>query len=184
MSPRPAFRRALVRPFRRLRRAEDGSGTVEFALILPFVFGLFLSCFELGMLLTRQMMLDHGLDVAVREVRLGTFTGDVHGQIKDAVCDRALLIPDCRERLTLAMTVVNPRAWNGAEPPVRCRDVDEDALPANEFRTGAPNELVILRACAVFRPFMPFNGLGFDLVDGTNGTYALVAESAYAVEPN
>lgn len=169
---------------RALRRSEDGSGTIEFALLLPLFLGFFLGAFELGMLLTRQMMLDRGLDIAVREVRLGTFTGDVHAQIKDAVCDAALIIPDCDARLTLAMTVVDPRAWSGVEPPVRCRDINEDEPPANEFRTGVSNELMILRACVVFEPFMPLNGLGFELVAGTNGTYALIAESAYAVEPN
>ena len=119
---------------RRLRRAQDGSGTIEFALLAPLFIGLFLSTFELGMLLTRQMMLDRALDIAVREVRLGRLSGDVHQGIKDIVCARARVIPKCDLRLTLAMTVVDPRAWNGVEPPVRCRDRDEDEPPANEFR--------------------------------------------------
>ena len=55
------------RLLRRFLRAEDGSGTLEFAVLAPVFLGLFLSTFELGMLLARQMMLDRGIDLAVRD---------------------------------------------------------------------------------------------------------------------
>ena len=82
-------------PFlRRFRRSEEGNGTIEFVLFVPFFLALFLSSFELGMLLARNVMLDRGLDIAVRQVRLGQMDPVNHDNMKAAVCDAAVIIPD------------------------------------------------------------------------------------------
>ncbi len=47
----------LVRTWRRLMGREDGNATIEFAIIFPGFFLIFMVIFELGMLMTRYMML-------------------------------------------------------------------------------------------------------------------------------
>ena len=60
--------KTLARFLRLFRRNEDGGPTVEFALIfLPFII-LPVSGFELGLLMTRHVMMERGIDMAVREV--------------------------------------------------------------------------------------------------------------------
>jgi len=113
----------------RFRREEEGTVTVEFALVLPFMFALFLMTFELGMLLARQVMLDRGLDITVRAVRLGALNpadfdsvDDMHDLLKNVICDASVMIPDCRNNLRLEMQAVNPRNFTNIPLDADCID--------------------------------------------------------------
>jgi Flp pilus assembly protein TadG len=74
---------------RRFHRSQDGSSTIEFVIMFPVIFTFFLSTFELGMLETRHVMLDRGLDIAVRAIRLGQIEPVTHDAFKQAVCNAA-----------------------------------------------------------------------------------------------
>lgn len=175
--------RRIVPFLRRFRQTEDASATLEFALLVPLMITFCLSTIELGILLTRQVMLDRGLDLAVREVRIGTMFPVTHDALKEAICAGAMIIPDCMTQLKLEMMQVDPRAWAGLGARADCVNREEEAQPPRQFTPGMQNELVVLRACSLFDPFFPTSGLGAQIPRESAGAYALVSTTSYVVEP-
>jgi hypothetical protein len=178
----------MTRFLHRFARAEDGSATIEFVLFFPLFFTLFLSTFELGMLQVRQVMLDRGVDLAVRQIRLGAFAdvdpAEFHDTVRGLVCDFALLIPDCDNQLRLEMEQVDPRAWSGIDAVADCVDRSDPGQPVRQFTPGQSNDLMVLRACALFDPYFPSSGLGAGLqrVQGSDA-YGLLSTSSFSIEP-
>lgn len=178
--------------WRRGRDRENGNTTIEFVLIFPVFILLFTMAFEFGIWQTRQVLLDHGLDRTARAVRLGTFEDPTHRELITSVCDAAGLIPDCDNQLRLQMLVVTPDDVREQilNTSFVCRDrMDEtDSDPLVEFiNTNENNNIMFLRACALFDPFLPTFGVGLDTVqsgeDGEAGFYTVVSTSSYVVEP-
>ena len=54
---------SLMRRLRDASRREDGTATLDFVMMVPIFVGLFVSSFELSIIMTRQMMLERGLDL-------------------------------------------------------------------------------------------------------------------------
>jgi hypothetical protein len=168
---------------KRLWRDDEGTATVEFAIVFPFFISLFLSSVELGMITLRHTMLERGLDLAVRDIRLSTGTAPQHDDIKTQICDYAGLIPNCGSTLRLEMVQVDLRGSVALPTDVDCVDTSEPVEPVRSFVNGQENEMMILRACVKFDPIFPTSGLGKQLqVDGA-GQAALVAMSAFVQEP-
>ena len=176
--------RALRFFLRRFRHEETASATIEFALLAPMMMVLFMSTIELGIFLTRQVMLERGIDIAVRQVRIGAMDPVTHEDLVDAVCDGAGIIPDCRNQLKLEMVRRDLRNWRGFDQRADCIDrADDESQPPRNFEPGMQNELMVLRACSLFDPFFPTTGLGSQLPRQSGGAYAIVAMTAYVVEP-
>lgn len=173
----------IARFLRRFRRSDEGNGTIEFVIWVPFMFMIFMSTFELGMLFTRQVMLDRGVDMTVRLIRLGAVPNINQTVIRQMVCDRALLIPDCMNQIRVEMRPIAPRNWgiipNGAD----CVNRNDPSLPLRQFTPGIQNELMVIRVCALFDPYIPTTGLGAALPRQSGGAYALVSTAAFVVEP-
>jgi hypothetical protein len=176
--------------FRRLKtflRREDGSSTVEFVILFPLFVVLFVSSFELGTIMLRQTMLDRSIDMTVRAIRIGAVTDVDHDTIKDMICARTVFLTDCESELKLEMEIVNPRAWVAVNPDIDCIDHEDRGIPPRRFVAGADNQMMILRACHLFEPFMTNIGLGVvlgDLLPRESGnSYRLVATASYVVEP-
>lgn len=169
--------------FARFRRKDDGSATIEFVLVFPAFMVLFLSAFEAGLLMTRNVMLERGLDMAVRTVRLGTASPVNNDQMKRMICTGAGIIPDCLQQLRVEMRRVDLRAWTDIPVRANCQDRNDPAKPLATFVTGGANDVMVVRACALFDPFFPGTGLGFQLPRESGGAYALVSTSAFVMEP-
>lgn len=169
---------------RRFHRTEDGSATIEFVIIFPVFFTFFLSTFELGMLETRHVMMDRGLDLAVRQIRLGILEPVTHQGFKQAVCDGATIIPDCMNQLKLEMVSVNPRAWVAMAASTDCVDRADANEAVRNFVPGVANQLMLIRACALFDPFFPTTGLGASLPRVSGGAYGLISVSSFVIEPD
>ncbi len=174
----------------RFAREEGGAATVEFVLFLPFFMMIFLSTFEMGMLMVRQTMLDRGMDLTIRLIRTNRMVdGDGVVQVNRANIQRAIctysagMIPDCANRLRVEMARVDPHNWNRLPLAPDCVNVDEPAAPAGPFDQATPNELMFIRACALFNPVAPTAGLGAGLHRQTGDLYAMFTTSAFAVEP-
>lgn len=168
---------------RRFAGREDGTATLEFVLMFPLFIMFFLSTFELGMALARQMMMDRAVDLAVRSVRIGLVPTVTSDALRDLICENALM-PNCVADLRLEMIEVDPRAWRAPEPVPDCVDRADPARAARNFDPAVQNQLMVLRVCAVFDPYFPTTGLGARLQEGRGGTYALVSSSAFVVEPS
>jgi hypothetical protein len=149
---------------------------------------LFVSSFELGTIMLRQSMLDRSIDMTVRQIRIGAVADVNHDAIKEMICERTVFLHDCASELKLEMQVVDPRAWTNMDTDVDCIDHEEDEQPPPRFQAGIDNQMMILRACHLFEPFVSSFGLGQqvlgELIPRESGnSYRLVATASYVVEP-
>ena len=174
---------ALPALLRRFSRSEDGSGTVEFAIVFPAMLLFMLSGVELGMVTLQHSMLERAMDMTVRDIRLGTGTAPQYDDIKTDICLRAGFIEDCENNLHLEMIQLDPRDWAGLSSTPTCTDQSEEVAPVRVFVNGAENELMIMRACAKINPVFPTTGLGQNVTKDGAGQFALVSISAFVQEP-
>jgi len=178
------LRRARLRLWWRMR-AEDGNATMEFAIIFPIFVFIFVSAVELGFITLRHTMLDRAVDLTVRDIRLGTGTAPQYEQIRDIICDRAAVIPDCRDNVKIEMIRKDLRAWTPPPADYDCINHAEQVQPVRSFTNGMDNEMMLLRICAMFRPIFPLSGLGRDLkASSTNGYRAMITSTAFVQEPS
>ena len=178
------FMASLKRRIQRAAREEDGTATIPFLLFLPFFMMLVISSLEMGVMMLRHVMLERALDLSVRDLRLGTFTGDYNG-FKRSICNRAGVIPDCMNVLVVELRPVSTVTWQPLATGPVCVDRANPLVPlGNPFDQGAGDELMLIRACAKFDPIVPTTGLGFHLPKDNTGAYALISTTAYVNEPD
>jgi len=176
----------LRKTLRRYRRDEDGAITIEFVVLTPLLFTIFMTAMELGIYSMRQMWLDRGLDIAVRAVRLNTGNIPTHDAFKGTICSNAPFLPDCNQNLKLEMILVDPRAFTTLPDGADCTD---QSLPisSNEelrnFEAGGNHDLMLVRACLKFDPIFPSTGLGFAMFKDGSGQAGMFAFSAFVQEP-
>lgn len=169
---------------RRFARREEGTASVEFALVFPVVLFLFIWAVELGLLMTKQVMLEHALDIVMRELRLGRMENPDSDSIKDAICDRVSIISNCNDTITLELRPINTANWQLPNNPVSCVDRDEDITPVVTYNPGAQNEIMLVRACVIVEPLFPGTGIGAMLQKDAQGGYGMAALSAFVNEPS
>ena len=181
--------KTIGRFLRGFRRKEDGGPTIEFVLVfMPFMV-IAVSGFELGLLMTRHVMLERGVDLAVRDVRLNTGPPISYIELKRSVCNSAGVINDCMERVLIEVVSVDMRTPGGVststlDNEAACTDISDPSLDAPKFESGAPNETMVVRACGLFTPMLPEFALGFFLSRmRSDSHYALVSTSAFVLEP-
>lgn len=167
---------------------EAGTTSLEFVIVFPVFFGMFLMTYESGMISARHVMLERGVDVAVRDVRIGTMPNPTRESLRTRICQIAGIIPDCMRQLEIELLQRDPMNWTAVPGSVRCVDRgDLERDPGTIDATGN-NQLMILRACVRIDPFLPTSGLGKAIVDNNSGSaaggsYALVSMGAFVVEP-
>ena len=176
----------------RLKRpvGEDGGSTVEFVLVFPIFIALVLSIFEAGWLMTKSMFLDRGLEIAMRDVRLGALPEtDIDLAIKTKLCDHALLLDDCMNTLILELKPIDTSAdfpTDDADCVRREEGEDGETLyvnPQDDFNPGGRSQLMFVRACVLIDPIFPGIGLGLQLPKDSSGAVQMTAMSAFINEP-
>lgn len=175
--------RIIPRNLRRFSRKDDGSVTLEFVIVAPFLVSFIIFSVELGIVTMQSAMLERGLDMTVRDIRLGTGTEMQHDDIKDSICERALIIANCQEKLRLEMIPSNLRNLTTLDPTPDCTDAAEPVKPLRAFISGGQNQLMLLRACLKYEPIFPDKMLGRALTKDSSGEASLVAMSAFVQEP-
>ncbi len=175
--------RRAIKHLSRFRRREDGVSSVEFVILFPLYIALFGSAYEAGLINTRYAMLERGLDLAVRDLRLGTDPTPTHAELVSAICNYAGVIPDCSNALHVELENVSTTDWTYRTGQVQCIDRDENIKPVINFTGGGLNALMLVTVCAVFEPMVPVTGLGMRLPKVNSSDYALVAMSAFVNEP-
>ncbi len=164
-------------------KAQDGNASVEFMISLPVFLLLFVSIFELGMAMTRQTMLEHGLDNAMREIRLGTGNQITQSDVRSLVCDNASILKDCNSSLLVEMTTIDTDTWQMPNAAATCVNRGKGAQPVVDYENGRQSDVMYLRACYVIDPLFPAFGLGAMFEKDHTGGYFLVASSAFSQEP-
>lgn len=171
---------------RKFRRSENGTASIEFVILFPLFIAMLLMSIESGLYMVRQVMLDRSLDLAVRELRLGTETPPTFEEFKTSICNKAFLIPECENTIQVELRPVPFTTWQGIDGPAKCRDVTQDIDPYDqtEFLNGSGNELMMVQVCGVYKPIFPTTALGLGLQYMPNDMYAIVTKSAFVNEPS
>lgn len=176
-------RSRLLDGLRRFRDCEDGSSTVEFAIVIPAFLMILMSTVELGLINIRHSQLERALDETVRTLRLSTGANLTHNQIRDEICTRSGFIEDCTTSLRLELVQMDPYNWTALPAAADCVDRVENVQPVRSFRNGLSNELMVIRACMKFNPVFPTWGLGGSIEKDADGRISLFAASAFVQEP-
>jgi len=169
---------------RRFRTQEDGGSSAEFVVLFPLFMLVLSMAIEAGIYMARYVMLDRGVDIAVRELRLGTEDPPTFDEFKTLVCDNVLLIPNCKNLVQIELTRVATTDFAGLAGPARCRDVGSkiDPFDMTEYSVGTNNELMMVRVCGLYRPMLPTTYLGLGL-QKVGERYAIVITTAFVNEP-
>lgn len=170
------------------RRKEDGNATIEFVLLFPAFIMLFLMGFESGYYMVRNVMLERGVDIAIRDVRLGNGNVPQFEVLRKRICDEAVMLRDCENSLQIEIQEVDiaPGGIATMQTVARCRnkmDVNENALGDTTFDVGEENSMMIVRVCVLQDPMFPTTGIGAGLGVDEIGNYAMIATSAFVNEP-
>jgi hypothetical protein len=165
-------------------RKEDGTSTIEFMMVLPAAMFFFAASYESGMIGLRNVMFERAVDVTVRQVRIGAVEDPTHNSIKQMICDAASIIPNCMTSVKLEMVRKDVRAWTPMSSERDCvdRTPDSNIEPVISWTPGGNNELMVLRACALFSPMLPTSAVGA-ASQSVGDEYALIATSSFVVEP-
>lgn len=174
--------------FRRFRGKEDGNATIEFVILFPAFIFLFLTGFESGYYMVRNVMLERAVDVAVRDVRLSNGSVPDFEGLKQRICQQASIIPDCMASVQIELEPVNKvpgGVASAAGSVVRC--IDKAAPPeddqSGDYNVGVQNQLMLMRVCALSQPLFPTTGIGVGMKVDSQGNYAIVATTAFVNEP-
>jgi hypothetical protein len=141
-----------------------------------------LSVFEAGWLMTKYMMLDRGLDMAIRDVRLVKNPDITHDELKQSICDYSVLIKDCNTTLVLELVRVDASTPYPANQP-NCYDRTEEIAPVIDFTAAGYEELMFVRACVITDPIFPGIGLGLQLQKDATGGLQMISYAAFMTEP-
>jgi Flp pilus assembly protein TadG len=173
-------------PFRTWRalRSEDGSATVEFVILFPIIFGIFLTSVDFSIQMLRQVFLDRAVDLAIRDIRLGRVQADGLEQLKQTVCSNAALTPNCMDTVTVELRPVTAQQLAAIDPQTRCIDRAANITPLLTFTPGSgAQELMMLRACTVSNPFIVANGFLLGSPRGPNDDFMSVSIGVFVNEP-
>lgn len=173
---------AMLNTVRRFARGEQGGGAIELVLVLPVAMGVFVAAMESALYMTRSLMLERAVDMVVRDLRLGGYANPDSELLKEEICERATVIPQCRADIRIEMRAVSTTTWNFPSTAINCIDRDANITPPDEANPGAQNELMLLRVCIKQDAMFPGAGVG-EGISNSNGRYKIVAVSAFVNEP-
>ena len=179
--------RLSLRPFRGIGarlRSEEGAASIPAVFWMPFFVMMMVASVELCVLGVRQTLLDRGVDLTTRILRLGVAEMPSHDLLKRSICGNIAFLPDCMEDLTVEVFQVDRTTWssdiNGRG--VLCSDaITETETPV--IQPGVSGQLMILRACLRVAPMETLNPLSRALAHDIGDKYALIATTAFVNEP-
>ena len=168
---------------------DKGSASIEFVVLFPLLFGILMAYLEMGWLMTKHMMLDRGLDLTMRQVRLASAPVTNYEAIRTAICANAYILSDCEEELKIQLIAVEDITPAILASP-DCYDRGLDAasnLPTNyAIGGGGRDQLMFVRVCVLVNPILPGVGYGYRLSHNDAGEtvgYSMISYSAFKNEP-
>ena len=165
----------------RFARDTRATATVEFVILFPAFVLVMTNVIEASVLMMRAAMIDRGLDMAVRELRLRPGDPPDAGEFLELVCAFAgsgssaevKLVPRCTETLRIELSEVDGD-WTPLGETDSC---------VQDYDPGKDEALMMVRVCVVANPLLPHLGLGALLPKDASGGYRLIAVSAFVHEP-
>lgn len=182
-----ALNRLLGRCISRFRR-EDGTASMEFVLMVPVILLIFMSSFESGLLMTREILLEQSVDKVMRELRLGHYPNLVdealNQKLKTEICSRTVIFPDCKNNIKLDLDRITTTAWDIPTDITSCVNRTAPFVPVVNLNAGQQNDLMLVRVCVSLPAMFPGMGLALAMPMDSLGNYVLLARSAFVVEPS
>lgn len=173
----------LRQAWRRFWHDREGSASVEIAIVLPLVLTLLIMGAEAGNTALQRISLERAVDIAVRDVRLGNLPqGTTHQQFRAHVCDRAMMLAACEERLLIEMRVIQTSNFALPAGDAPCIDLAQPIMPATSFTVGSGENVMYLRACYLMRPIFPTTSMGLQLPLDASGMFALRTVTGFVNE--
>ncbi|MCI5045560.1 MAG: pilus assembly protein [Aquisalinus sp.] len=184
-----------ISSWRRFIRRQDGSISVEFAIIGPLFFGLIFSAFESGLMYVKIATVELAMDEVVRQVYTGAVTSSNlnRDQLIDLFCDEIDYLMACdSSNVTLQKITFSGYGSNTIDTAI-CRnsedDPDEDDLP--DYSLTGSGQIVFLRFCITTDVLVPglkkltFSGANFalQLPETADGRYGITASAVFRNEP-
>lgn len=165
-------------------RREDGTASMEFVLVIPVIMAIFMASFESGLLMTRSIMLEQSVDMTMRELRLGHFPSVTNKLLKDEICSRTIIFPDCNKNIKIEMERISTTTFDFPQAPDHCINRREVGEPVVSLNAGQQNDLMMVRVCVVMDAMFPSTGIAMKLPLDRDGGYGLVARTAFVTEPS
>ncbi len=161
---------------------QSGNATIEFVMVFPFLMFFVMMVFETGFIATRSVLLERGLDIAARGLRLGTDPTIDHEKLKKLVCENSNILANCERDLILEVVELD---INSAYPQnqANCIDRTEEIEPTITFDPGGRNRIMFVRACMIIDPIFPGLGISLGLPKDSSGGFQLVTYTAFMNEP-
>lgn len=176
-------RSRLAASLRRLWRREHGNATVEFVVLVPLALSILLAGIESGMIMARHTMLERGLDVTMRALRLGQMTPITQDRLREAVCRASIVVPNCEANLLIELRRLGGTSFTLPSMDAPCVERAEEITPAVELTPGAEHDLMLVRVCLIYDPLFPTTGWGLGLPVDASGGFRMAAASIYVNEP-
>ena len=170
------------RLFRSLRR-EDGTATVEFVIFIPVLLMIFMASIESGFYMAKYVMLERGLDIVMRDVRLGKMGVVNQANLRTAICNATPILTDCANVVKIDMRPVSTANFDMPADPAKCVNRGSATQANTTFTPGSSNEIMIVRVCVVQDLMFPSTGYGLRLKKDAQGGYQMVAASFFVNEP-
>ena len=161
---------------------EGGNATIEFVMVFPALMFFVMMIFETGFIATRSVLLERGLDVATRDLRLGTDPTIDHEKLKNQVCANSSILVHCERDLILEV-VEYDAASAYPQNQANCIDRTEEIAPTIAFNPGGRSTLMFVRACMIIDPIFPGLGISLGLQKDSSGGFQMVAYTAFMNEP-
>ena len=180
----------LNEKLRHFANDDEAAASIEFVIIAPILFFMVFSIFEAGWLMTKQTMLSRGLNMAIRDLRLGKVGGadsnEIHNNIKAKVCEKSMIFRNCDSLLHLEVREISLSTGIPWTSPTCVDRSPEAPIAPLVVSTGTHDDdpsTMFVRACVIVDPLIPGSGLGVHLTKDSTGGYSMVAFSAFRNEP-
>ena len=141
----------VLRQAANLRRAQEGTTAIEFALVAAPFFFLVGCILEIGIMSFTEYTLQNAVEEAGRTIRIGGATTMTGSDFRTEICSKAVTISNCDTRLGLA--VVSAGTFTGLSVPA-IKSVRFSASPS--FTPGNGGQAVAVIATYDWQFVFPF----------------------------
>ena len=184
---RGAGRLVVQRVSQRFRRhfwrREDANASIEFVILVPVMLMILFASVEAGMVTARQTMLERGMEITMRALRLGRIQPVTLETLRDSICGNAVIVPGCRDNLLVELRRIDPQSVVLPAGNAPCVNRAEQTTPAVNLTPGVEHDMILVRACLIYDPLFPTSGYGLGLPLDESGGFRMSVASAYVNEP-
>lgn len=164
--------------------AEDGAVTIPALFWLPLFIMIMAASVDMGVLTLKQTLLDRGVDLTSRILRLGIDDLPDHETLKSSICNNIAFVSDCMDRLAVEVFPVDTDTWTSTgASSVLCTDSSSAAELSPQIDEGDANQLMIMRACLKIDTMMKVDPFAQALARDAGGQTALISITAFVNEP-